>query len=78
MALININPIGTFDQEWARTFGDNENSTVTLRHKFVHSGTFHSSWQPNRKEVRDRIKDAIVLANQVDQEIVAKYNKPKF
>jgi len=77
MTLFGVDPIGRFDQEWANTFGGEENSTANLRHIFVHKGT-DFDWQPTKKIIHDKIKDAIVLAAYVDGQVVEKYKKDQY
>jgi hypothetical protein len=79
MALIDLDPIGRFDQEWARTYGDDPDSTASLRHAFIHNSSYDSyDWTPERIKLRDRIKDAIVLVTYVDHQITEKYDDKRF
>jgi len=80
MKLISLDPIGPFNREWERTFGDNEKSTVNLRHTFVHKGI---DWRKvvdlefDMNFIKERIKDAIVLVCYLEQQISEKYRHIK-
>lgn len=77
--LVGLDPIGPYDKEWANTFGDNEDSTVNLRHAFVHRGCFTNLLgYLNGSFVISRIKDAMVLANFVNDQIIGRFQVAKF
>ena len=94
MELINLDPIGQFNKEWEITYGNQENSTVKLRHSFTHKGMGYSTIMriPISKittpkkvkkqiyaerylgEIKERIKNAIVLVSYLENQIVKKYS----
>lgn len=75
MHLIRLDPVGIFKEEWKRTFGNNSNSTISLRHSFVHKGIWSSnSFLPDFSFIKKRIKDAIVLVSYLENQVVKKYS----
>ncbi len=75
MNLIGLDPIGPFNKEWERSFGDDQNSTVKLRHAFVHEGIdYDSALKINVAFIKNRIKDAIVLVCNLEKQISEKYS----
>jgi hypothetical protein len=81
MALVELDPITSYGAEWERTFGNKEDSTSQLRHAFVHGGTdIVTVIRLLVKEdafVINRIKDAIVLAANLETQIHEKYPRNK-
>lgn len=74
MKLIGLDPVGPFKQEWERIFGDDKNSTVKLRHDFVHSGIDYDKIAKfNITFIKEKIKDAIVLIGNLERQISKKY-----
>ena len=81
MALVKLDPISSYGAEWERTFGNKEDSTLRLRHAFVHGGTdvervLRLVLKEN-KFVTNRIKDAIVLVANLETQIHEKYSRIK-
>lgn len=74
MQLVDLDPIGSHDQEWARTFGDYEESIVNLRHAFAHRGIDYTKiFKFDIVFIKERIKDAIVLVGNLEMQINKKY-----
>ena len=78
---LELDPISSYGAEWERTFGNKEDSTSRLRHAFVHRGTdIETVTRLVVKEddfVINRIKDAIVLAANLETQIHEKYPRIK-
>ena len=69
--LIGLNP-NIYMQEWNRTFGGKENSTVKRRHAFIHGGvdfTHLSIPIDTVSDIKNRIKDAIVLVYCIEKQL---------
>ena len=81
MALVRLDPISIYKTEWERTYGDKEDSTLKLRHAFVHGGiNYQKLFDTIVKErmlLSTRIKDAIMLVASVESQIRNKYSRVK-
>lgn len=69
--LFNLNPANN-EPEWNHTFGNGNDSTVQKRHLFVHTGVQFNDFSiiENRiEDVKNRIKDAIVLVCDIETQI---------
>lgn len=75
MNLIDLDPIGPFKKEWERTFGNNKNSTIVLRHSFIHRGIWSSHLLlPKFDFTKKRIKDGMVLVSYLENQVIKKYS----
>lgn len=73
--LVNLDPIGNYHREWEETFSKNkEDSTVTVRHNFIHNG-IDFSFNPmiNEEFVQQKIKYALILVRNLEEQINAQY-----
>jgi len=78
MALLGLDPINSYGAEWERTFGNGEDSTLSLRHDSVHGGARGARVLAlvvkEDKVVINRIKDAMVLVANVEIQIGERYS----
>lgn len=74
MNLIDLDPVGKFKKEWIITFGKKENSTVSLRHSYIHEGFPLSGSGLSFEEIKERIKNAILLIAFLESQIINKYS----
>jgi hypothetical protein len=76
MQLLGLDPVGQFGKEWNRTYGKDALATVQLRHAFVHKGSdLEKAIIVSRNSIKERIKDAVVLVCNIEEQIVKKYPK---
>lgn len=71
--LINLNPIHNSNKEWNDTFNKKEDSTIKIRHKSIHEGIDFSFKIIDVEFVHERIKHAIVLVRNLEEQIDDKY-----
>jgi hypothetical protein len=71
LTLFEIDPTKK-EPEWRRTFGSDENSTVSLRHNYIHGGIDYSNLPTINAstDVKPRIKDAIVLVYCIERQLL--------
>jgi len=81
MEILQLDPIGKYEDEWKRTFDRNEaSSTIRIRHSAIHSGFDIDDSMASlldRDFIINRIKDAILLASHLEVQIVNKFPPSK-
>ncbi len=71
--LIGLDPMGNFHKEWEYTFGGIEDSTINIRHKFVHGGMPWDLSSNDENFIQERIKYALCLVHSMEEQIDPKY-----